>query len=305
LGCAGPPAGPPTTWADSLPENAQAAILWAADVEEGDLSDWYDYENDEYYSGGGVFTTPSDPGGMGDEAAWTAEASTTVAHSGSYSAEATIRDALRAENGNRAVRLMRWTDKPWDRDGRYFPTSAYYSTWMYFPRRYDPGKVAPWDPGDGGWWNVFQFKSDNEAGVSNPIVVVNIALDNSLGEMVFYVSEKIYDDQVTSDHTLITHEQEAPIALPTDRWFHVEAFYRRSVSGEGAFTLRQDGILLFELSDITTALTDEVSWGIGNYTDHVQAVDSLNNPVGDPGTATIYFDDAVVATAPMHPYASP
>ena len=302
LSCTMTDGNPSARWVDTLPDSAAATILWVGDAEEGDLSDWYDYEDDDYYSGGGVFCTPASPGGVDSGPAWTAEASAALAHSGSYGAEATIRGAARAENGNRAVRLMRWTDKPWDQGGEYFPGSAYYSTWMYFPERYDPGKVPPWDPGDGGWWNVFQFKSDNEAGVSNPMVVVNIALDEELGEMVFYVSEKRYQDQTTSDHTLIIHEQDSPVPLPVGRWFHVEAYYRRSTTGDGAFTLWQDGARLFELTGITTALTDEVSWGIGNYTDHIQAVDSLGNAVGTVGTATIYFDDAAVATAPLHPY---
>lgn len=201
---------------------------------------------------------------------------------------------------------MRWADKPWDQGGAYFPAKAYYSAWTYFPSRYSPRTVAPWDPGDGGWWNVFQFNSDNEAGVSNPIIVVNVDFHVGLGEMVLYVSEKTYHDQTTSSHTLTTHEQAQPGPLPTARWFHLEALYSRSTTGDGSFALWQDGTLLFELEGTTTVLNDEVSWGIGNnYTDHVQAVDSSGNAVGTPGTATIYFDDAIVATAPMHPYIQP
>lgn len=123
--CSEPSPGPAGLWMETLPEQARNEILYVADMEEGDLSDRHADPHRPDLAGGGVFTTPSDAGGSGVDAAWTARASTVVAHSGRYGAEATIRGAVRAENGNRAVRLMRWTDKPWDQDGEYFPAQAY------------------------------------------------------------------------------------------------------------------------------------------------------------------------------------
>ena len=73
-------------------------------------------------AGGGIFNT----GGNEVEAI----AASDFAHSGAYSARATITNAIRAQNGSRAVRLMRWTDRPWNQGGDYFPDTAYYSTWV-------------------------------------------------------------------------------------------------------------------------------------------------------------------------------
>ena len=155
-------------------------ILWHADMEEGDLYDWvYD---DPPNAGGGVFNTG------GNEVI--ARASSEVARTGNYSAEATITNAYRVQNGSRAVRLMRWTDKAWHHGGDYFPADAYYSTWMYFPTTYNVNKYDPWDPGDGGWWNVFQFKSRDKNSESQPIWTLNVAHNDENGTMYFYLYSK-------------------------------------------------------------------------------------------------------------------
>ncbi|WP_143302346.1 hypothetical protein, partial [Candidatus Entotheonella palauensis] len=144
-------------WIETLPAAIRSCILWSADHEEGSLYDWH-YE-DEHDAGGGIFNTG------GDEVE--AIASPEVVHSGQFAAKATITNATRAQNGSRAVRLMRWTDAPWSEGGTFFPDVAYYSVWMYFPLMYNPNKLEAFDPGDGGWWNVFQFKS-NDSNSRNP-----------------------------------------------------------------------------------------------------------------------------------------
>lgn len=95
--------------------------------------------------------------------------------------------------------------------------------------------------------------------MSNPIIVVNIARDDAAGEMDFYVSEKRYRDQETDGHELATHVTPDIVPIAACRWFHLEAFYRRSTGTDGAFVLWLDGRELFRLEGITTALTEEVS----------------------------------------------
>ena len=96
-------------------------ILWSADHEEGNMSDWYTPSGGgEFNSGGGV-----------------SSASTDVAHSGRYSAKATIATPPSPS----AVRLFRWAES------RANP-EAYYSAWFYFPRIHTPS-----------WWIIDQFKS--------------------------------------------------------------------------------------------------------------------------------------------------
>lgn len=270
----------PISWIYSLTEKFQKTVLWCADHEEGTLHDW-EYD-DPANSGGGIFNTGS------DEEVY-ARVISNISFSGTHSVQTGISHAYRSKNGNKAVRLMRWTDKPWDKAGKEFPQEAYYSTWMMIPENYSPNKEAPWDPGDGGWWNVFQFKSDDKNGESQPVWGLNILRDKSSQQMKLYLYSK-YNQPQSNDV--------AAGPLPVGKWFHIEAFYKQSgrmeKTGKIAFWL--DGKEVFKTKKVVTRIHGTSAiWGIGNYTDHIDGGTI-------PGSATVYFDDAIVSTAPVHPY---
>ena len=268
-------------WVDSLPEDVRKAVLWQADHEEGTLHDWqYDNPKD---SGGGIFNT-----GTADEAV--AEVASSAAFTGRYGMKATIRNAYRCRNGKKAVRLMRWTDKPWDQGGQEFPTEAYYSVWMMVPENYNPNKEPPWDPGDGGWWNVFQFTSYDKAHESQPVWVLNLLRDDASGRLRFHFYTKYNTPQFRK---CADHE------VPVGKWFHIEAFYQCSGRNreDGRIVFWLNGQELLSAGGVTTRLHEGVVWGIGNYTDHIDGG-------AVSGTASVYFDDAVVSTKPVHPFAA-
>lgn len=248
-------------------------ILWSADHEEGDMSDW-EYP-DFQYSGGGIFNTDEDNVEYG--------ASRDVARTGNFSAKTTIKNAFQSQNGKKAVRLMRWTDRPWDDGGELFPNPAYFSTWMYFPEKYNPKKSPPWDPGDGGWWNIFQFKSNDANGVSQPLWTMNVFQNETTGNNSVYLYTKY--------NSPASRFQDRPVTLPVGRWVHLEALYVASETN-GRITIWQDGVEIIDAQNVVTlpdAGEGNVVFGIGNYTDHIAggAVD---------GTATVYFDDTIVST---------
>ncbi|MDH3601349.1 MAG: polysaccharide lyase [Candidatus Tectomicrobia bacterium] len=257
-------------WLDALPLQVRNCILWYADHEAGTLDEWR--AGGGAGAGGGIFNT--------GQSEVEAGVSHSVAHSGQYSARVTITNAYRARNGSRAVRLMRWADQ----HGRHFPSKAYYSVWAYWPRAYNPNKYPPWDLGDGGWWNVFQFKVKDRQGVSQPMWVLNVRRDEFKNEMVFYLYSK-YNPSASlawSD----------PVAIPVGKWVHIEAAYQISTQHKGRIAIWQDAQLLFDIRGVRTALWSGHAyaiWGVGNYTDHIS---------GDMkgGTATIFFDDAAVST---------
>lgn len=270
-------------WIQSLPRDVRDSILWSADHEQGNLHQW---ESPSFeHPGGGILNTG------GNEVA--ATATNKIAHSGEWSAAATITGAYRARNGKRAVRLMRWTDRPWDDSGQYLPKSAFYSTWIYVPHNYNASKYAPWDPGDGGWWNIFQFKANDENEVSEPMYSLGGYFNDGtrqieLGLNGYFENEKLY-------------EQIRPIAVPIGKWFHVEAHYVVSSQRRGSITVWQDGKQLFGLKKIRTAITPEnenAVWGVGNYTDHI-----AGGPV--EGEATLYFDDGVISTRRVSAHLKP
>ena len=251
-----------------------------ADHEEGTLIDW-EFDRDPDNAGGGIFNT-----GKSGEAK--AEADPSMAFTGRFCAKTTIQNAIRSQNGAKAVRLMRWTDKPWSENGKYFPKSAYYGVWMRLDHEYSTANPAS---SSGGWWNVFQFKSNDKQGNSQPVWVLNIGNSRKTGEMQFYLYSDVNRTRSVS--------QQNPVALPVGRWFHLEVFYKQSGKNEtnGRITVWQDGVLILSANNVKTILVEKVMWGIGNYTDHV--TQGIN-----PGTATIYYDDATVSTVPTHSFAA-
>lgn len=267
-------------WIQTLPQNVQNSILWEGDMEEGTLNDW---TKDEFlYPGGGVFNT--------GEPDVEASIITGITHSGNYAAKAAISNAWRAQNGNKAVRIMRWTDKPWDDGGDYFPEETYYSAFYYFPETYNPNKYEPWDSGDGGWWNVFQFKSDDANGNSQPIWVLNIYHDDQNQVMIPYLFSPVNSPN--------SFEQTGdPISIPIGEWIHFEMYYKGSTANtpNGKIKFWQNGQIIFEIDNVITRLDEEnVVWGIGNYTDHINGTTE--------GQSEIYFDDCIISTEAIHPY---
>ena len=244
--------------AETVAADSNPKAFWSADHETGDLCQWHD--GDAKYPRGGIFNT----GGTAAEAV----ATTDVAHSGRYSAKMTIRGAVRKKL---AVRLMRWGNKAWDKgDSEDLPDEGYYSAWFYFPRHNEP-KV---------WWNIFQFKStrDGETGnQSQPMWTLNV--DSDEGQMWLYLYTKFNSPR--------QHSRQIPserVDLPIGRWVHIEALYKHSTTNDGRISIWQDGVLLYDVKAVRTAIGKRVTWGIGNYTDDI-----------DPSTATIYADDAVIS----------
>ncbi len=274
-----PPPSRQGLWIETLPQSVQDSVIWMADHENGDLEEWQ--FSQFQHAGGGIFNS--------GEPEVEVLASNEAAHSGAFSAKTRITNAIQAQNGKRAIRLMRWTDQPWDNAGQFFPNDAYYSVWMYFPHTFNPNKYAPWNPGDGGWWIVFQFKSAVRDGVpSDPVWTLNVDHDDERGFMFF----RLYS-LFNPPHS---YQQTTPIPIPTGQWVHVEAYYRQSPESDGSITIWQDGKQILDIQQVRTILSENVHWGIGNYTNHIN---------GGPteGTATLYFDDAVVSTLPVsgHP----
>ena len=227
----------PTPDACGMPSPTPAGehLLWSADHETGDLSQWYQNQT------GAVYTT-----GTG-----TVRITRAVAHSGCYALELSIRDA---DGQTQAARIFRWRENL---------KEGYYSAWFYFPQRYEPKLYR----------NIFQFKS--ETGDRNdPIWVLNVG-NRPTGEMYFYLFDWLHRKG---------YEQTA-LDVPTKRWINIEVFYRRSMRKAGRITVWQDGVLLFDLDGVQTAIGDNTLWSIDNYSDEIS-----------PSDATIYVDDAAIST---------
>src|SRR6266480_2796488 len=130
---------------------SSSSVLWSADMETGDLSQW---------SRPDVPGGPNAGGGVFDSG--TATASVDVAspaHSSIHSAKLYINTLNPAEISTSGVRLFRWLE-PESR------SELHYSVWYYFPRRYIPSGNPP-------WWNVFQWKSKRGDAI-DPFFALNV-----------------------------------------------------------------------------------------------------------------------------------
>ena len=230
-------------WLDSavsVPQAPRPDVLWSADMETGDLSEWSlpDLPGGPN-SGGGVFNS-------GISAAM-ADAVIT-AHSGIYSAKLYIEARGRSDLPTSGARLFRWRE-PQEH------SELFYSVWYYFPRRYQPN-------GTPSWWNIFQWKSKHhDASVSDPFFTLNVG-SRPDGSMYLY----LYDQKAIRTITQTVKD------IPEARWFRVEAFYRCEADQSGRIDLWQDGTAILTIAGAQTRYLDgDCEWSVNNYTDSLES----------------------------------
>jgi hypothetical protein len=243
------------TFTTSAPPPPPASILWAADHEEGNMSDWYlNGGGNESLSGNAVTGASRD-----------------FAHTGSWSAKGTITTPPGA--GARLFRKAVSNPNP--------ATYAYYSAWYYIPVRMTSAHFN----------NIFQFKSIDSAGVSDPFWDLKIR-NRSNGNM--YVTLNWWCGLTVEG----PHQGESGCRsyhalkdLPVGQWFHLEAFLRQSSTFSGQIIFWQDGIEIFNQNNVKTRYSASANdWSINNYGDDVV-----------PNPFTIYFDDAAISSARLGP----
>lgn len=265
-----------------LPLEARNAVMWYADMEEGTLSDWEDAEASE--PGGEVFMSG------GEDAQ--ASADKRFAHSGKFSARASITNAYRAENGNKGIKFRRWADGALDNGGKLLPKEGYYSSFLYIPHVYNPTKENSWNTGDDGYWNIFDFSNLNEDGTTESIWALNAHHDAGNNKMYLFLRSEKND---VTNHIQLASSR---ISVPVNKWMHLETYYKNSDDGEsnGSISVWQDGNLLFEINDIVTTENNKtIAWSVGNTTDHIEG-----ETVG--GSASIFVDDSMISSLAIHPY---
>jgi Polysaccharide lyase len=218
----------------------QAAILWSADMETGDLSQW---------SLPDVAGGPSSGGGVFNSGLATATVdAVTLAHSGVYSAKLFVDARERSDLATSGARLFRW------REAQEHP-ELYYSVWYYFPQRYRPN-------GNPSWWNIFQWKSKHRgAALSDPFFTLNVG-NRPDGSMYLY----LYDQNANRSFTQTVKD------VPEGRWFRVEAFYKCAWDSSGRIDFWQDGTPILAVSNVQTRYLDgDCQWSVNNYTDSLDS----------------------------------
>ena len=213
--------------ASNLAPPHSGSILWSADMETRDLSQWSlpDFPGGRN-AGGGVFNSGIATAIAGD-----------LAHTGNYSAKLWIETPSTPTSG---TRLFRW------KEPQTHP-ELYYSAWYYFPQRYLPD-------GRPSWWNVFQWKSRHPAG-NDPFFALNVG-NRANGPMYFYLYN--HNSKTSYDQTLTV--------IPTRRWVRLEAFYMCAGDSSGHVTFWQDGVQILDIPSVQTRYSDgDCQWSLNNY----------------------------------------
>ena len=207
-------------------------VIWSADMETGDLSQWSvpDVPGGPN-TGGGVFNSGLAIASV-DEVG--------LAHSGLHSARLFVNTQSTEDLPTSGTRLFRWLEPEKHPE-------LYYRVWFYFPQRYVPNGNPP-------WWNVFQWKS-KRADVSDPFFALNVGT-RSDGAMYFY----LYDKNAAKSYSQSTKN------LPEGQWFRVDAFYKCSGEKNGHVTFWQDGTQILDASNVQTRYPDgNCAWSVNNY----------------------------------------
>lgn len=264
---------------NSLPSEAKESVLWYADFEEGTLDDFTSTKSGA--AGGQIIMQ----GGKDVQAL----ADKRFAHSGQYSAKAYIKNASKAENGEKGIKFVRYSD---DEAGNNLPKDGYYSSFFYFPHIYNPTKKSDWSSDDEGYWNLFEFATSDDSGNLDSQWSLNVHHDSGTNKMFLFLRSH---KGVKSKYLQLASTR---TAIPVNKWMHLETRYKQSEGNDknGSITVWQDGNLIFDIESISTAVEGKnISWIVGSATDHIDG-ESVE------GRATLYIDDNMISSNAIHPY---
>jgi hypothetical protein len=220
------------SWFRTLPAAKLAALLWFADHETGDASQW---ENGQPWASGkcswGIVESP--------------------VHSGKFALSSTIDTA----EGDSGVRWPRRTIS----DGTDLPDEAWYSVWMLLPVGLESS---------GEFYNFMQWKTADGQGGSDPVWSVNIVVD-PMGAMRFELFSRVGADGGYKTEGFGPRGT-SPLVIEAGHWVHVEARYKWDTAGGGAIEVWQDGERIFGAEGVRTqfpypATEHQRQWAVNAY----------------------------------------
>jgi len=215
-----------------LLQSASASLLWKADFETGNLSQYESY-------GGFVRRNPTDSYTI----------SKAYAHQGNFAAALTIDTTKPSPSGEYAAFLFLWNQLLLEGDN-------YYSAWYYIPQEISTRY----------WWNIWQWKStyDGNSDHSQPMFCLDVVKGSSgLDIRLFYRPDLEFPQKKMFTQTIKK--------VPTNQWFHLEGYYRRGQNNDGEVVIWLDGVEIFHVSGYPTVLSDNtLYWSLNHYTDWIQ-----------------------------------
>jgi hypothetical protein len=232
-------------------------VVWSADHETGDLSQWK--------AGNRFKTTEADSGQCSRPPDGV---STEYAHSGRYSMKLTINSKRTA--GCRQFR------KPEPVSGKPY----YYSAWFFIPK---PVQVN-------GWWQLFQFKSTTDSGLSGVFWKLQVINDGEFMRIV-PVWKGVVSGPHEGDGIRRRLYEQTLAAIPVAQWFHLEVYLKQSETYDGQIIVWQDGVEILNEKNVKTKFEKGIqAWAVNNYGYRLK-----------PSPNTLYIDDVVISTKRIGP----
>ena len=205
-------------------------VLWSADFETGDMSQFRDEMDSNPREDSGIF----------------ARAITkAVAHSGVYAMRMSINSTT--VSGCRTFRKREcWLNEQ----------PNYYGAWFYFPAFV---KVR-------GWWNIWQYKSnlDGKSDVAWKLEVRNPTTDTMALMLVWELP--VDGPRAGDGNQTATIIQQTPVPLPVAKWVHIQCYLRQSEAYDGQITVWHDGVQVFDEDSVRTKHPGgNQNWSVNNY----------------------------------------
>ena len=145
---------------------------------------------------------------------------------------------------------------------------AYFSAWYYLPLAYQTIS----------YWTIFRFRASSPKNTTTSGLGSDLNL-RSLpeGQIVLYVLQQ------RPDYLQWPIADPAPY-VPVGSWFEIEALYRNATDSTGELKVWLDGVLVYDIENRITGLSNDFYWTACNITSSVT-----------PAPVNIYVDDAVIS----------
>jgi hypothetical protein len=150
-----------------------------------------------------------------------------------------------------------------------FPESAYYGAWYFIPEALKDVEVV---------WNLWHFQARDT--VDEPhydLWDINLVKGAQAGDWEL----EIYDRLAPPNANTYRSAEHRPI--PFGRWFHIALFLKRAADSSGKVVLYQDGVQLFEQTNLKSDVSKLTQWYVGNWAEKATPEDS-----------TLYVDDVSI-----------
>ena len=191
------------------------------------------------------------------------------AHSGKFAAALTIDTTAPSSTGSHAAYLFHYRSYLLPED------AYYYSAWYYIPPNVKTDI----------YWNIMQWKSTRDGNQSEPMYVINAGDLGDEGKLWLYLAYLPNKPDVREFY------YQKLIEVPSEQWFHIEAYYKRAQDETGQVIIWQDGVEIFNVSNTATVLSDNtIHWSVNNYTNGIE-----------PAPLTIFIDDMVISKKRLGP----